>query len=182
MIEMNTEIAETQAELLLNEVKQVSFELSVIDEKVGDFADRQLYYGKTVEQWSSWFSLSLNMNATPLDVKSYAVQLSERMDMAYRNKGRTSRKYSEFKAKYELDKSNIIERHASNKSRKTMPAADTLEKVATSEMGIQASLCLQYENALNFWQDVIYKLHSVLKLVNILAMSNGTMAKIEGNY
>ena len=175
-------MAENQAELISEEIKLVSYEIEEIETRVNEWSDRQRYFGKTIDEWSTYFNIPMSPNATPIEVKYYATQLNERMAEAYRYKAKVARAFGEYKAKYELEKSNIIEGHANNRARKTIPAAETLVKVAESELGVRTSVCLKYENALNFWQDVIFRLHSSLKLINIIAMSNGTLAKIEGAY
>lgn len=182
MNEQEMQMAENQADLIMDEVKKVSFELDLIDERVETFTATKRYYGRTIEEWANHFTVHMDMNATPIQVKAYATQLSAHLDEAYRNKAKTARKLAEYKAQYDVEKANLIEQHATNRTRKTIPAAETLDKVADSQLGVRKSMISQYENALNFWQDMIFKLHANLKVVNMLAMSNGTLAKIEGNF
>jgi uncharacterized coiled-coil DUF342 family protein len=176
------QMAENQAEVISNEVKQLSYEMDEVEHRLDQWAYHQRYGEKTVEEWSNYFNVEINPNATPVEIKNYAAKFSERMDTAYREKGKVHKKLGEYKAKFEEAKGQIIEGHATNRTRKTIPAADTLVKVAEAELGIRTSFCIRLENELNFWQDVIFKLHSNIKLINIMSMSNGTLVKLEGAY
>lgn len=176
------QMAENQAELIGNEVKQLSYELDELEYRIDQWASQQRYGDKTVDEWSNYMNIEINPNATPVEIKQYAAWLSERMDTAYREKGKVHKKLGEYKAKFEQAKGEIIEGHANNRTRKTIPAAETLVKVAEAELGVRTSMCIRLENELNFWQDVIFKLHSNIKLINIMSMSNGTLVKLEGAF
>lgn len=176
------QMAENQAEMISQEVQVLSYELEQIEDTIQNWSATQKYAGKTVDEWTEYFSIPMNPNATPMETKQYAVMLNERIDEAERNRGKVLRIISEYKAKYMQAKGDIIEAHANNRSRKTIPAADTLEKIAEAELGIKTSFVLKLENELNFWQNMIFKLKDTLKIIQLMTMSNGTLAKIEGVF
>ena len=72
-----------------------------------------------------------------------------------------------------------MEGNATNMTKKTLPAAHTLEKIAASQMGDKTVVITQLQNSVDFWQDMIYKLNKTMDLIKIMSMSNGTMARLE---
>ena len=173
------DMIDNNAKMVQEEIVSINYEIDSLQDGVAEISRTSVYFGKTVDQWSNYFQIPISGSADPVMIKDYIEKLNERFDKAYRYKAKVSMMYRDFKNLHEQKKMNLVEKHAMNKSRKTMPAAETLDKVADSQLGIYTVTCHKYENSIAFWQDVIYKLRNNLEMLQIMSMNNGTMAKIE---
>ena len=173
------ESAENQAILVEQEIQKINYEMHQIEEVVNDLSSNSVYFGKTMPEWADYFSIEFSPNATPQDIKTYASMMNERTNVAFKNRILALRKKSEYEKYYTEQKNKLIEAQVNNRSRKTVPAAETLDKAAESQLGTHTVMLQKFQNGVDFWQSVIYKLKDNFNLLNLLAMSNGTLARIE---
>ena len=138
--------------------------------------------GRTINEWIEAFTIRVVYPSTPQDVMRYCAEFVQKSDEAYRCQAKVRQHLKTYLMSYMSNKGQEISRIANNKSRKVMPAADTLEKVADSQMGIRNDIVIQYEKDIDFFQSMIYKLNKTLESVKILGMSLGTQLKGELGY
>jgi hypothetical protein len=177
------ELQENEALVISEEVQQALASIDYIQFEIEKIANSRVLFGKTSSQWLEYFRIEIHTQPDPLQIQGYCAMLNERLNVAYTNKSKTQHALATYMASYEEQLNKEISKMAFNKSRKVMPAADTLEKVAHSQMGNRKIMLDQYKIYIDFWQNIIYKLKDTLELVKIAGMSNGTLYKAErGSY
>lgn len=179
MTEEEIQLAENEASLIQEEVDSIIYTSEIVQQKLIEIERNRTYFGKTISAWCEYFDIAIDENADPARVKLYIAKINERLNVAYLHHSKAKRFLTDYMCGYDKHKNELIEKHAMNKARKTMPAADTLDKVAASQMGDRTVVITQLQNSVDFWQNMIYKLNKTMDLVKIISMSNGTMAKVE---
>lgn len=179
MTEEDVQLIENDADLVREQVENIIYASEVVQAKLTEIERNRTYFGKTIEGWSTYFNIQIEETADPVRIKMYCAQINERLNMAYLYKSKTKRFLTDFMCGYDKQKNELIESHATNRTRKTLPAADTLDKIAASQMGDKTVVITQLQNSVDFWQDMIYKLNKTMDLIKIMSMSNGTMARLE---
>lgn len=138
-------------------------------------------FGKSIDEWHRVLTVKVDPSADPAKVNLYCSELALNIDTAYRNLSTTKYLYSLYKMSYDNAINDKVAAQALNKSRKVIPSADTLVRVAESQLGDRVIVAAQYEAAIEFWQNMVYKLKDLIDLVKTVGMSNGTRFKI-GEY
>jgi hypothetical protein len=179
MTEQDIQLIENDANLVKEQVDSIIYASEVVLTKLAEIERNRTYFGKTIQAWCEYFDVQIDETADPIRLKQYAAQINERLNKAYLYKSKTKRFLTDYLSGYDKQKNELIESHATNRTRKTIPAADTLEKVAASQMGDKTVIITQLQNSVDFWQDMIYKLNKTMDLIRIMSMSNGTMARLE---
>lgn len=179
MTELSAALIANEAQLIADEVENALQDIDLIQYKVEQVSNQRRLFGKTAEEWITYFTVKVSPHAGPVEISSYCAELTEKLGKAYDFKLKTQNYYATYMISYEEQMSQEISRHALNKSRKVMPSSETLELVAHSQMGNRKLMYDQYKIYVDFWQNIIYKLKDTLELVKTMAMSNGTLAKAE---
>jgi hypothetical protein len=183
MEELLQNLQVNEALVISKEVEDALASIDYIQFEVEKIAAQRQLYGKTSAQWLEYFKVEIHPQPDPLQIQGYCALLNERLNLAYSLKLKTKNHLATYMASYEEQVNKEISKMAFNKARKVMPAADTLEKVAHSQMGNRKIMLDQYNIYIDFWQNIIYKLKDSLELVRIAGMSNGTLYKAErGSY
>lgn len=167
------------SDLIVEEADARCSEVDVVRFKLERAANRGLICGKTVDQWNEEFTIRISPNAMPADIIRYSSDWVGMNDLAYRTRSKLNQQLKTYLMSYSQKLSGEVGKHALNKSRKVMPAADTLREVAQSQMGIRYDILIQYEKEIDFFSEMIYKLKDTLKAINTIGMSNGTLLKGE---
>ncbi len=170
------------SDLVVEEASNRCSEVDVVRFKLERASKGNLILGKTLDYWNEYFTIRIVYPSTPQDVMRYSADWVEKNDTAYRGRAKLQQQMKIYLMSYSQKMGNEISKHALNKSRKVMPAADTLREVAQSQMGIRYDILTQYEKEIEFFSEMIYKLKDTLKTINILGMSNGTQLKGELGY
>jgi hypothetical protein len=178
----DTDEIKNVAALVYEEAKTKHEDIDLIRYKVEQATKSRMLSGKSFEEWLNFFTINVRYPSSPADVMRYCSEFVEKSDWAYKMKARFEREKSTYLMSYDQKHNQEISKHALNKSRKTMPAAETLREVAKSQMGIRYDILVQYENDIAFFQSMIYKLKDTMGSINTLAMSNGTQLKGEMGY
>lgn len=155
---------------------------SHIEESISDLLNNKRTFGKTVDEWHRDLSLAIDPSADPAKVNLYCSQLGERLNLAYKNLDKTKMLYFLFRLSYDRARDNKITQQALSKGRKVMPALESMEKVAESQLGDRTLTSKQYEAMISFWQSMVFRLKDNIELIKIMGASNGTRAKIGGEY
>lgn len=179
MTPVEVKLQQNEAEVIAEEVRQALGSVDLIYCEVEKIANNRMLYGRTAAQWLEWFQIEMHPQPDPLQIQGYCALINERLQKAYSFKSKTLNHFATYKASYEEEKNKEISRIANRKDRKVMPASDTLELVAESQMGNRKIMHDQFQLYIDFWQNIIYKLKDTLELVRISAMSNGTLYKAE---
>lgn len=179
MTPVEDKLQKNEADIIAEEVQQALESVDLIYSEVEKIANNRMLYGRTAAQWIEWFQIDIHPQPDPLQIQGYCALLNERLQKAYGFKSKTLNHFATYKASYEEEKAKEISRIANRKDRKVMPASDTLELVAESQMGNRKIMHDQFQLYIDFWQNIIYKLKDQLELVKIAGMSNGTLYKAE---
>jgi hypothetical protein len=170
------------SEIVAEEIKTKHEDIDLIKHKIERAALPVRVLGRTLEEWLDELKIDVRYPSTPHDVMRYCAEFSEKSDKAYRAQARLRHQMKTYLMSYDQRHNQEISKHALNKSRKIMPAAETLREVAKSQMGIRYDILVQYEKDIEFFQSMIYKLNNTLTSIRTLGMSNGTQLKGEMGF
>ena len=111
-------------------------------------------------------------------VVRYCSDLSNSVNIAYRLLSRSKLLLTSYIMTHDKSVNDKIQFMANNSTRKVLPSADTLDKIANSSMGDRVAAKALLEAQVTFWTDMVFKIKEQIRLVNMIAMSNGTLYKI----
>jgi len=181
MTEQDTILAQNQAEMIGEEILNALDRGAAIEEAVTRTLQEKRTFGKTIREWHKELSVKLDPAADPAKIMLYCSELSKSIDTAYKNLALIKVLYSNYKLSYNTALSDQISAQANNRSRKVVPALETMERVAQGHLGDRALTAAQYETFIEFWQNMVFKLKDLIDVVKTMAMSNGTRYRI-GEY
>ena len=182
MTEVREEQLQNQAELIKEEILQGLDATQTIEESVMETVSTARTFGKTVDEWYKEMSVPLDPSADPAKIKLYCSQLGNHLDTAYKNLAKAKLVDFNYKLSYNIAFNEKLAAQALNKSRKVAPAIETMSKVAESQLPERAITAKRCEMAIEFWQDMVWKLKNKVSIVNTMSMANGTMGKVGEFY
>jgi len=183
MTEIDTTQAQVQnqAEMIGEEIQGALERSQAIEDVVTTTLREKRTFNKTVDEWHRELTVRIDPAADPAKVMKYCSQLALSLDTAYKNLSTTKVLYSNYKLSYNSALNDRITAQANNRSRKVVPALETMERVAQGELGDRALTSAQYETFIEFWQNMVFKLKDLVELTKTMAMCNGTRYKV-GEY
>ena len=167
-----------QAQLIAEEIDESLKSLAYIKISAHNKALESKIFGKTLDEWQKQLSIKIDPGADPSKIKYYASELSNALEIAYGNLNKSKAMYQKYKLSYLPNVDASISKQATSKVRKVPPKLDTMEAVARNELGDRAIAVLEFENLIEFWQSMIFKLKDQINLVTIANIANGTLNKI----
>jgi hypothetical protein len=179
--ELRSKQVKQQAAIVEEEIQITLESVSEIKKAAYRQAVSSKIFGKTAEEWHNELSLVVDQNADPAKVKYLASQLSQKLNKAQANLAKSKQMFHKYKLSYYPHFNQEISKHATHKGRKVMPAMDSMRAVAENDLGDRSIAYKEFENLVEFWRDIVYKLINSIELLKITSMSNGTQNRI-GEY
>lgn len=180
MTELDQQLAENTAKMVGSEIEKHMFNTIEMETMVKKMSKLRKFYGKNIEEWEKYFEFVIDPTADPAMVNHYVAELNEKLNVAYGNQTKAKKELAVYKLSFDNVKSEKIMAQVNSRTRgKTTPAAESLDKIANSQLGDRATLVEQYETTIDIFQSYIYKLNRQVELVKTMGMSNGTLAKLE---
>jgi hypothetical protein len=172
---------DSQGQIIKEEIEDAMTRVDIIESHVIKTIHTRKTFGKTIDEWHKELSIPIDPAADPAKIKMYCSQLAFNLSLAYRNLSKAKALYSNYKMSYNTAFNDKVATQASNRSRKVVPSADTMTKVAESQLGDRALVVMRYESAIDFWQSMVFKIKDLIDIVKTMGMSNGTLYKV-GEY
>lgn len=170
---------ELQIETLVTKATKAIESTDQIQSEVNKVAETKKILGKTIDEWISYFKVSIPRGANPLEILNLGPFVSEKLEVAYESKARLETQLTTFLMGYKDLHNGEFLRHALDNKRKTIPKKESLDAIADAKMGELKLVLLRYEKSIDFFQSMIYKLNGTIKTIEFMTISNGTLRKGE---
>jgi len=178
MTGIQQEQIQNQAEIIKEEIEDLLETSGTIESCVIETANSLTSFGKTYQQWFKDLTVPLDPSADPAKVKLYCSQLGNNLDTAYKNLSQSKLIAFNYKLSYNGVFNEKVAAQALNRSRKVAPAIETMAKVAESQLPERTVTLKRLEQAVEFWESMVWRIKDQIGIVNTISMANGTMMKI----
>lgn len=178
MTGIQEEQVQNQAELIKEEIETLLETSMTIENEVIQAASEMQSWGRTLDQWHKDLTITIDPSADPAKIKLYCSQMSNNLDIAYRNLSKTKGVAFSYGLSYNRALNEKITVQALNRGRKVAPAIETMTRVAENQLPEMSLVQKRCEMAVQFWEQMIWKIKDKISTINTMSMANGTLARV----
>ena len=153
--------------------------ISDASKAVAKIATERKYFGKTLDEWDTCFSVTINTDCNSAQLINYCSQLNSNLNTIYSYLNKSKKMYSDYKLSYGPAFSEGLRKELSAYTTKRPPALDSLKAITETKLKDRTLMTIEFESLIEFWQDMLYKVRNQIDLIKIVGMANGTRARIE---
>lgn len=173
---MSPEQANESAAQVISEINDTRIHLTALDEAIARHSISLPIDGKTNTQWNNEFNLQVPRDALPQDIKTALNKLVDLRCTAMGYLSLAKQEKREFLYDYENRFNTQVEAECARRGNRS--GIDKIKEQVKSSLGDLTLFKARLDQRVEFWQDKINYCTDVWRMLNTMAVCNGTTARI----